>query len=44
MRAAYGYDGNGNVTEVERNDGSREKHSYDAMNRLKRSDYYVMWR
>ena len=40
MRAAYGYDGNGNVTEVERNDGSREKHSYDAMNRLKRSDYY----
>ena len=40
MRAAYGYDGNGNVTEVERNDGSMEKHSYDAMNRVSRSDYY----
>lgn len=41
MQTAYSYNVNSQLDQVKRNDQSREKYTYDVMNRLVRIDYYL---
>lgn len=40
MSTSYAYNANNAVTQVTRNDGSKEKNTYNALGQLTRIDYY----